>query len=1088
MFNINLIHEFSPENLYQDIFENDVRGEMNTNKYKLLCIALLLAALSCVVAVDAYGLVQVPEDMPWLSATGSDSATITVHLIDTLYGTDVPGKNVTFNITYGTGTLSQKVAVTNETGYATTIFTTGTKSCEAIIRAELEEDPGVAVNIIQPIDHAAPKFITVYYSNVVPVAENISIIVKMYDQYGNPVDNLRELNEDRPPEEVYFSMSSPNGTGYFTGSWEGVEYNGTTIFNSVLGLPVNSSGIIEMNLKMDVLPGKTHVIIDPLPSTVSSVKYIDIEGYAGGTPAVMDQSVNPAILYQPADGNPESIFSITYWLYDEFGNPLNGKDIHITTSLNEEFEVTTSADGSAVILYGPKNDPGYVTLTANALESIEDNPPVSRSCVVEFYDSTPVYMGISAIPGMVPSLDIGNNVNSTVKVKITDSKGMPVSGEQVNFSINNTQIYSGNQTSAPYLDSSYNMTNENGFAIVHFIPGAFVKVGEEGYDGAANASSVVEASWNNKTEDITINYKNFPFLSIYTSVTSENITIGDTVDVTIQVRGEGLPTVIRKKVNVVLLTSRAASMLKGEPDDRMVFTYQAEHVFIDKLMNSHPIDGPDQVGLLTQGGNPAGVANVSYTQPGWSAGDAGLDQDEEDDSNYTAAHYPGNGLQEYNDYATWEQTPTENLALLKQKINFTTPCSSTNKNANQNELPLRLGLYESIKQLYNSSYETKAVIVLVDSEITDYGDVLAEGSADYNWHNMAGCTERYYPFNGPDPNNRWHPWDKKDKLEDPNQNLASFANNYGVKIYVIYTADQLDNCDETTLKTLATQTGGNFNNTGGDPSKIPEIYSWIADQIMNEAGVETQMAVDMGTLEMNGAFVTYDPDDPVNTSVFDYIYEPGVSTLVRNYYKNNTVIEEDKSINQTDDFYDDHILHFYLGTIHLDQIWQATYRLRSLVNGTVKVPGPNTNITTNVSGVNFTYDISDEFVTVEPDLSTAPPTYDLIITDFSIAPESRDVATLDWTLAYTGPDANTVLSKLYYKNDEGIWILIASRHGLSGSVIFDTGSLPEGILELKLVASAERAPTRYAFPSTIIPFDVGGVLDPLSEIGKIILQ
>jgi len=55
VFNINLIHEFSPENLYQDIFENDVRGEMNTNKYKLLCIALLLAALSCVVAVDAYG-------------------------------------------------------------------------------------------------------------------------------------------------------------------------------------------------------------------------------------------------------------------------------------------------------------------------------------------------------------------------------------------------------------------------------------------------------------------------------------------------------------------------------------------------------------------------------------------------------------------------------------------------------------------------------------------------------------------------------------------------------------------------------------------------------------------------------------------------------------------------------------------------------------------------------------------------------------------------------------------------------------------------------------------------------------------------
>lgn len=165
----------------------------------------------------------------------------------------------------------------------------------------------------------------------------------------------------------------------------------------------------------------------------------------------------------------------------------------------------------------------------------------------------------------------------------------------------------------------------------------------------------------------------------------------------------------------------------------------------------------------------------------------------------------------------------------------------------------------------------------------------------------------------------------------------------------------------------------------------------------------------------------------------------------------------------------------------------VTVPLVGTING-IGVPGPNTSITTNVSGVNLTYDISDEFVTVGPDLSTAPPMYDLIITDFNISPESQDVATLDWTLAYTGPDASTVNSRLYYKNADGMWILISVRSGLNGVVVFDTGSLPAGTLESKLVATAYRAPIRYAFPSTTIPFHVDDIVIPLTQKGKIILQ
>jgi hypothetical protein len=1035
-------------------------------KLRWLLSILIIALFSTAVSADTLHLVQGPVDKVWVNATGTDTSVIKVQLLNE---TDSPvsGILIDFNVTTPNLGSINPSNITDGSGFAQVVFTSGTKSGPATITSVVHDDPNVNLTLIQSVDHDVPRKINVFYNNTVSVGKNTTILVQFLDVYNNPVDNLREKSENRSPEQVRFQMTSPSGTGYFVGEWENISYNGTEVINDTIGLPVNSTGYIKLNLKMDTAPEpvQTIVLVDPLPPDVLG-RILFIQGIADGVPWVIDQQINPTVLYQPADEN--STFSLAYTLYDEYGNRLGSKVIHVTSDAGDDFNLTTASNGVGVTTYGPTETPQVINFYAYPLE----NTTIGRAATIEFYDDSPTYMGITAIPELIPSLDVGSNINSTVKVKITDIKGKPVAGESVDFEILNVQVQSGNQTTGPYLSDPNSVTDINGFAVTHLIPGTFASVGEEGYNGTSSANCTVRATWGGVQKDTNVTWKNFPFLSIYTSVTSSNITVGQQIDVTIQVRGEGLPVVWRDPVDIIMTTSRSASMLKENPD-RMVFAYEAENLLVDKLMSSLPLYGTDHVGLLTEGGNPNGTANVLYTQPGWSSGDAGIDQNSADDINYTVDHYPGNGTQPYNDMVTWEQLPTNDLTLLKSKINLTTPCSSTNKNANQNELPVRRALYESILQLKNiSSTNNKAVILLVDSEITDYGDVLAGGNPDWKWKNMGGCTNRFYPFTGPagpDTPDTWHPWDNKDKLIDPNQNLAIFAKNSGVKVYIVYAADQLNNCDEANLQAIADYTGGNFNNTHGDASQLPQIYDWIATRIMNEAGVQTQMSVDMGTLEVNGEWVTYDPNDPANTSIFDYIYEPGISTQIKNYYKNSTEIDAPYTMNQTDDFYDDHILHYDIGTIVVDQIWEATYRLQSLVNGTVKVPGPNTTLITNSSGLTINYELPSDWVTNLPDTHVQEPTYELTINEFTVDPESINVAFVSWQLNYTGPYPGTnVVANLYYKDSEGAWQYVASRNGLTGQVNFNTRTFPEGTIEFKLLAMAVRAPNRTAYTSTQI--------------------
>jgi hypothetical protein len=1026
-------------------------------RFKIVCGLFLLSVLVCVVPAWGDEIRFIHGSPEWLKANGSDTSTIIIQLVNST-NDPMPNRTIDFNITTpGMGSLNTTFITTNSTGYGVVNFTAGTKSGSAIIKCILRGNPDTYFLIWQKIDHDDPYVVRATYTDTVPVGTNTTILLRLLDKHGNPIDNRREVPPGDNSEQIrLFLSSSPQGISTLIGSWENISYNGTDIFNDNQGLPVNVTGCVELNLNISMYPGSTIIEVQPLALS-GSKKYLSIQGVATGIPNAMDQLVNPTVRYQPANGNAS--FSLTYTLYDEYGNRLNGKVIHLITSEGQQYNLTTASDGVATMLFGPRTNASTITINANPV----DNEMLRRSLSIEFYDPSPSYMGLTALPDNMPSLDLSPTMNSSVQVKITDMKGVPVSGLPVRFTINHGDYTNTTQTTPPYLETpgtnSLNETTDDlGYAIVRFMPGTFIGPSDVGFYQDASANCTIQAEWGGITKTKNLSWFHKPFISVWTNVSSSNVSINETVDVTIQVRGEGFASSVREPIDAILTTSRARSMLMENPD-RMVFAYAAEQRFVDIISQSPPYSGTDHIGLLSMGGNPNGVADIQ-TYKSWSKGDAGIDGDYDDDSTYIAEHYPGDLHTIYGDIVTMDLIPTDDLSAVRAQISNTTPSASQDNNANQNEMPLRRAVYEDITTLRNATYtNNKYIILLVDSEITDYGDVLAQGNPNKNWRNMNGCTQRYYPFGGPD--NIWSD-------TDPNQDMSVYARESGVKIYVIYATPQLNNCDHDTLKTLAESTGGAFNETGGDASKLVSIYDWIANRILDDAGKDISLTVNMGTLEVNNQWIVYDPEDPTNTSVFDYVSMPDESTRIRYFFSTNNTETNRTTINQSDEYYSaNRTLTFTIGSLKIDQIWEATYRLVARMAGTINIFGSNTSLVFNNSGLTYTYELPSEWVNVPGNITHLQNvTYDLTITYFNSPNESVNSIPLAWALNYTGPNPSAVVSKLYYKSGDGGWVHLTNRNGLTGTYRLRTDQLPPGDLHFKLEASAPSSPYRQAFNAT----------------------
>ena len=120
------------------------------------------------------------------------------------------------------------------------------------------------------------------------------------------------------------------------------------------------------------------------------------------------------------------------------------------------------------------------------------------------------------------------------------------------------------ETVPSHLSAMSASMGANGTASVDFIPGKFVVYGQPGYNETATGTCTVTASWINPKgaeikRDITFTWKNYPFLTIDTKFSRPSGYVGDFLNGTIKITGDGA-ALQPKPIDVLPLLDNSGSM------------------------------------------------------------------------------------------------------------------------------------------------------------------------------------------------------------------------------------------------------------------------------------------------------------------------------------------------------------------------------------------------------------------------------------------------------------------------------------------------------------------------------------------------
>ena len=876
----------------------------------------------------------------WMIADNLDTSPITVTVLD---AENVPvwGAQVTFQVN-GTWSLTTQSAATGSAGTAISVLDRTTKSGTALVTvsASVTENNQVYTiqdTYLQKIDHTTPMILTPLYQGEVTVGSTIPVTVTLRDAFGNPCDNRRLT------EMLSFSSTSPEPA-----FWDGSSYLDTVT------MPCNESGMTTVSFRVDRV-GANYVVVQgaaPIPPLT-----VTIAGIADGFPTSIQLRVVPngnPYPYVTADGS--SKFLLTYTLYDRLGFPAGNRKIDFTTSVPGEGTVqkTTNSDGIVQFDYGPKLAVGLFTVTATAV----DNPSVTSTQTLEFVSGEPVAMLLTANPQSMASRDWSDAITSTVTAKVVDVKGNPVRGETVTFRM--TQVNTGTflVTRAPALESGATYiedlnvditaeTGDDGIARVTFHPGAFSTDRHDPlWSSTASGTATVQATWNGAPQNILMGWKNYPYLSVETVVPARVFRNGN-AEILVRIRGDGW-ALQPNPIDVVMVTDRSGSMLYDDPD-RMHSVREAAKLFVDEMV------GQDSVGLVSFGRN-------GYIQrPGYNSGIRLSEID-------NVYQYPTT----YSDYATLDRHLGTDLAGVKQDLDLMVPDHGT---------PMRRALKVAIEELIaNARQETvAAVVLLTDGDYNWYGDPLARGAGSWTSPTLYSTPQlSYYPFNGLGTG----PFS--------NQNMSQYAKSNGIRIYTIAYGSSVTSAGQEALRLLANTSGGKYFEASA--SNIGDVYTAIAGELHNEAGVGTSMDLNFNSVEVNSQ--PFPADD-----VFQYVPIEGKSTKIYSYLGSN--ILNNSWFDQTVDWNDDHALRFSIGTIQLNQVWEAYYTVKVLKEGQIKIFDSDSTIRFNNGQ---TVSLPDTYLTVLSEEGDPLIGRELHISNMRVTTPDPilEYAMLEWDLSYTG--------------------------------------------------------------------------------------
>jgi hypothetical protein len=987
---------------------------MRLVKLFLLMVALILLQGWAGALQPDY--VIVSTDTPWLVAGGTATATIQVRVVNSSQP-DLPVKDATVTVWSGNtqiGTIlsptSKKIGMSSQNVSFT--LKPGTKSGDVNISVIVtNEGKMVGNSTIQRVDHAVPiKWSLLAYPFEGTATYPVDITVRFNDTYDNIIENRNVA------ETVVFRAPEGTDGGFLNGS----------IRTSNIIVKVGSDGKATARYLLSSAIG-ANVIQITAPNAVNPGSvWITIRGIAT-SPYVITSSVEPVSRQLPANNN--ATFTIIYAISDIYGNPVVNATLWKNTTLGEAEPLVTNDEGMVLTTCGPSGRSGDVTVIA----TVEGSPNITTTDQLHFFSTDPVMWVLTASPQTLASRDVRDTLTADIKAKVMDVLGNPVEGQTVTFAIIHT---TGTIPFSipPELTATSALTDADGFAIVQLRPGAFPLRGTPGYDQNATGTATIRATWmkgiTTETKDIVVTFKNYPYLRVETMVDPETVPVNGTVDVTVSLVGDGWG-LYPKPIDVVLVTDRSGSMLKDEPDDRMIPVMDASRAFATTMDLSQ---SQDHLALVSFG--QKGWAKIAPTWNGygwdWSNIYGGqydtdrygrrLDPPLRDDVGwwwvaaddsyncnpgsyssssshqaYVNAHYPANPKY-YSDYAVLEVPLSWSPSAINASIDSMVPSMGT---------PLRSAVYKGINEIdaHGRTDALRALIVLSDGDYNWYGDPLARGYGSSSTPcsdplSYDELTTSYCRFSG---------------LTSSTQNMSNYAKSKNIKIYAIGYASDISSGGRNTLRILAESTGGTYYD--GDAANIADIYQAIAGELKEVAGVNTHVNLSFRTLN-----VTYDNLTSVlpGDQVFDYRYVYGISTFVDS--KNATVSHLSgfpQFLDQTAEWESGHTLNFSAGNISINQTWNATFRFVALTPGSISVFGPGSVVNFGGEGELYTVPLPDTFITSIPNLTFAAAAPALI--DVKDLKYNRSLNAIEWTLNYTGN--STVNQEVYYmfSPDNIVW-------------------------------------------------------------------
>ena len=920
-------------------------------------------------------------------------------------------------------------------------FFGGTKSGAVDITATIRYIDGgntytVTKVYTQKIDHDVANNAAFDFQSEVTVGSETPFNISFTDKYANPIDN-RNPN-DPHSIHLWISASSDNIAAF--------NISGTHIQDAP-SLPLDSGGNISVNVITDTKPGENTILLYPFQNV----------GYPWGIPQFI-YGINTAvpfsmgtvdytgIINRAGDNLPEHIFSITDTLFDKYGNPTRGQIVSVQSNWAGDTmgSITTDSWGNVTFTYGPHSSSGYVTLTSTAVS----NTSVSMSQTVQFYNTAPVNMLFSATPQVMPSLDVKPGQTAQLVGKVMDLMGNPVPNQTVTFSMGTpTYTYQNCSISGPALLNTSAVTDANGNAVATFIPGKFdTNKGNLTYDATATGYVTATATWNTVQVPIQLSWKNYPYLSEQTSISKQNINVGDTFSVTINLTADGW-NMTGTPADVVIVSDLAAGIGGA---DRLTETKKAEVGFIKNATDN------TYISLASFGASPHGgttpYANTTTINL-WN-------QQLANTSHKLKPFNPYGSVWDFNlvDPAHWDSIVKTSPYCFKYGVGSGQACTNATSDygyqylnpwsdakidtdlmnagptfGHQNALTTTVngytayggtdyaaGINAALEELNSKGNPTHNQTIIIMGDGINMMAPISPGSkesywpSDWNPRNGTGTSE------GP---NLW--WmDESDIGKAASLDSATRAKNQGITIYGIQfpTPDQqtpIHYLNDTAFF-LSLVSAPSTWYYAPDPTTMAGIFQLIEGQIQNTAGVNTTMELNMQSVAVTYNNVTnITPGD----QVFTYVYDPTASTLVTDQNGNTY------TINQTDEWNTNQTLIFNVGKMTVGQTWSTTFEFRLLMPGSGSIPGNQSSITFNTGEFMGTND--KQWNGVYNLSNTGFNNCVISISDLHVQNTTiTNIVPLQWNTTYPGNGVAT--ETLYYNSKTNpTWKSIDSPHSVS---------------------------------------------------------